>query len=110
MKKELYKKRRPSSQHHVRSNDELNTGDILNGEIVTETNETDDNANQKTEKPFHENILKNLDIATCPPVLFEEIILCNPSKKKTSNPLKNSEKKKEENFVKGWLTRSRGFR
>ena len=66
------------SQHHVRSNDELNTGDILNGEIITETNETDDNANQKTEKPFHENILKNLDLATSPPVLFEEIILRNP--------------------------------
>lgn len=69
---------RPLIQHHVRSKDELNAGEVLDGEIITETNETDDTANQKTEDPFHENVLINLYLATYPPVLFEEIILRNP--------------------------------
>ena len=72
------KKNRPALQHHVRGDDEFRAGEIFDGEIVAETDETDDQTDQKAQQPFHKYVLENLHFATPSPVLLEQLVLENP--------------------------------
>lgn len=39
--------REPALQHHVGGDDELNAGDVFDGEVVAKTDEADDETNEK---------------------------------------------------------------
>ena len=67
-------------QHHVRSDDELDAGEILDGEVVAESDEPDDQSDEEASEPLHEYVLQNLDLSSAPPILLEELVLKYPAK------------------------------
>lgn len=69
----------PLFQHHVRRDDELDAGDILDGEIVAEADDADDQADEEAQEPFHKRVLEYLCLAPAPPVLLEQLVLENPA-------------------------------
>lgn len=69
----------PSLQHHVGGDDELNSGEVLNSEIVAEANKADDQAYEEAKHPLHEHVLIYVALLAAPPVLLEELVLQYPT-------------------------------
>lgn len=67
----------PLLQHHVGSDDELNAGDVLDGEVVEESDESNNYTNEKAREPLDEYVLEHVDGVAAPPVLLEELVLQN---------------------------------
>lgn len=67
------------SEHHVGGNDELDSGDVLDGEVVEEPNAGGKGADEEAEGPLEQHVLQDLAGAAGPPIFIEEIVLRDPA-------------------------------
>lgn len=67
----------PPLEHHVGGDDELDAGDVLDGEVVAEADHSDDDSDEEADEPLHEDVLEDVDGVVASPVLLEELVLQN---------------------------------
>jgi hypothetical protein len=65
----------PVLEHKITCDQQFESSNVLDCKIVEETNKPSQQANQKNQCPFQNNILKYLLLLSGPPILLEKIVL-----------------------------------
>lgn len=66
-----------SGVHEIGSDDELDAGEILDGDVVAEADEAGEQSHKEAQRPFRGDVLHDLRPALAPPILIEQLVLEN---------------------------------
>jgi hypothetical protein len=67
----------PFLEHEIVCEQQFKSSNVFNCEIVEEGNKSSQEANKKHQSPLQNNVLKYLQLLSCPPVLLKKVILYN---------------------------------
>ena len=68
----------PVLPHEVAGQEQLVAGDVLDGDVVEESDEANEGSHEERHEPFEDLVLEDLDPPPRPPVLLVQVVLHNP--------------------------------